>query len=844
MIYLWTCILWMIGVVQAGEMTIRYSTDLEDPPTAVVEQGGSELNLDPKSGDMEGDFHVWTIEWETNQTWVQQLHIRHSETEHSISTVLTGRVDDQELYLLNDTTSNTQQWTSAAGGLNQTRAIERWHRMQYLIWVVLSGLLCVGLARFKPSVVDESWMSRSGILKRLSEAPHWLTALLSCGFFVCCSVWMQRGVLGLEGIPAVYHDALGSYWMIGRSGTWEGFFDASTQHPLGTDYQSLDSYTLWISAQVFGRVDPHVLYGFWMVLCPALSALSADLLAREWGAKAPWSLMAGLVFGFSGLVQNALLEGQIYQTLLVGLPCLAISIRRFQMSESFSWGWWLGSVVSFAMCMFTSSYIGASALLLLVGWWIGSKGWKDLRSVYIALGVLPILWLQYQSMSEVSGLGVRDAMKVSIGSLSWDNLWGASPEMFRERHAIALGLSIVGLALVIQFIVGVVQKRTLSKWAPLLCMGGVSLLFAMGPTWQVDPESGLTFPLMVWVYSLPGISSIGFPIRLSQPFVLMVAVLSAAGLQRLVHRTPVAMVLLPLAMWQIESMDVSDRQKVWSIESPALKSVPDDKAIFTLYPQAYERNQGSDADIELYMQDCLSQVSHNRPITNHCISVDVHSSKTKEIQTEVITAILDHRSVWNILEPLEIEHLVVYPEWFLPVDRIRLQRSLERDAILIEEGTRPLQYWVYEQDTDADQQPDLPEESITSSVTIDLWTSKDYASPVLMLGDGVLQESHLSPGDQFIRHRFHLDTQRLSVPITLQNSDGVVFWDDVLHFNPLNDHIVIREGEGQQMELPLLDSPYVSSDVGGVHGLLFGSMLAMMGVFSIVGHREDSLPKE
>ena len=61
-----------------------------------------------------------------------------------------------------------------------------------------------------------------------------------------------------------------------------------------------------------------------------------------------------------------------------------------------------------------------------------------------------------------------------------------------------------------------------------------------------------------------------------------------------------------------------------------------------------------------------------------------------------------------------------------------------------------------------------------------------------MLGEGILQESRLSSREQFIRHRFYLDTQMLSVPITLQNSDGVVFWDDVLHFNPLNDHIVIR----------------------------------------------------
>ena len=97
--------------------------------------------------------------------------------------------------------------------------------------------------------------------------------------------------------------------------------------------------------------------------------------------------------------------------------------------------------------------------------------------------------------------------------------------------------------------------------------------------------------------------------------------------------------------------------------------------------------------------------------------------------------------------------------------------------VLIEKGTQPLLYWVCQQDIDAEKQPELTDESSQSSVQIDLWTSKDYASPIMMLGDGILQESKLSPGEQFIRHRFQLDTQRLSVPITLQNTDGVVFWD-------------------------------------------------------------------
>ena len=113
-----------------------------------------------------------------------------------------------------------------------------------------------------------------------------------------------------------------------------------------------------------------------------------------------------------------------------------------------------------------------------------------------------------------------------------------------------------------------------------------------------------------------------------------------------------------------------------------------------------------------------------------------------------------------------------------------------------------------------------------------------------MLGEGVLQESKLSPGEQFNRHRFQLAAYRLSMPITLQNSDGVVFWDDVLHFNPIDDHIVIREGEGQQMELPLLDSPYVDSDVGDVHALLFGGVLSMIGLAWFVARRDEDSSME
>ena len=148
--------------------------------------------------------------------------------------------------------------------------------------------------------------------------------------------------------------------------------------------------------------------------------------------------------------------------------------------------------------------------------------------------------------------------------------------------------------------------------------------------WHVDVETGWSFLLMEWVYGLLGVSSIGFPIRLAQPFVLMVAILSAFGFQRLVKDTPVAIVFFPLAVWNLDEMDFSNRQQMWSIEAPTLEVVPDERQCLRCIQKRLSV-QGSDADIELYMQDCVAQVSHGRPISHHCISVDVQSSQSKKL---------------------------------------------------------------------------------------------------------------------------------------------------------------------------------------------------------------------
>ena len=146
--------------------------------------------------------------------------------------------------------------------------------------------------------------------------------------------------------------------------------------------------------------------------------------------------------------------------------------------------WWLGSVVSFVMCMFTSSsWVHALAFGWMVDWF------KRMERLALCVHCFRGLASVMDSVScDVSSewSRVREAMKVSIGSLSWDNFWAPLPKCLES--VMPSQLSIVGFVLAIQFAVGVIPANS-SKWAPLLVSGMVSLSFA-SDNMHLDPESG------------------------------------------------------------------------------------------------------------------------------------------------------------------------------------------------------------------------------------------------------------------------------------------------------------------------------------------------------------------
>ena len=142
-------------------------------------------------------------------------------------------------------------------------------------------------------------------------------------------------------------------------------------------------------------------------------------------------------------------EGQIYQTLLVWLPLAGCVWWRFLSGMGRIY---LGFTVVFtSLCLFSSSYLGASCLLLLFGLWLGVIKLKKFEFLGLMVLLTPLFALHYYLMTVSSIHLPKISSKMSVGSISLVNFWGSSPEMFREGHAIELGVLFIPLLLALQF---------------------------------------------------------------------------------------------------------------------------------------------------------------------------------------------------------------------------------------------------------------------------------------------------------------------------------------------------------------------------------------------------------
>ena len=69
--------------------------------------------------------------------------------------------------------------------------------------------------------------------KPLRSLPSFLRSMkFEFVIFLFLSAWWQRSLFFIEGLPAKYHDSLGTFWLISQSSIWNGFIDNNTGFPL------------------------------------------------------------------------------------------------------------------------------------------------------------------------------------------------------------------------------------------------------------------------------------------------------------------------------------------------------------------------------------------------------------------------------------------------------------------------------------------------------------------------------------------------------------------------------------------------------------------------------------
>lgn len=801
----------LCNFVLAEELTLFYTTDISDQPELIVEHHGTNTSIPLSKESSEPPFQTWKGTWTQEDAPLFQLHIQHQDDADSISAVQFGRKSAQVFNILNDSINQRQQFLSTEGTLSQTIAAEQtWFRQKWF-WL-LGGILCLLLL---PRLSKKSIELPTSFLQ---------STWLEMGFFLLLSAFWQRSLFFIDGIPAKYHDSLGSFWLIERASSWNGFLDPLTEFPTGANYAALDSYLLWlVSFLSTTLVSPLLLYKSWLILAPAVSALGASFWARDWGAKAPWSWIAGLGFGFSGLVVNAIFEGQIYQTLLVWLPLTGWSWWRFLSGSERKYLWLTLGFTS--LSLFSSSYIGASSLILIFGLWAGSKGWKRRATFLLPTFLLPIFALHSMLMMSGSMHLPRIARRVSLGSISLSNFWGSTPEMDREAHAIALGVLIIPLLLALQFRKH--ESKDQSFW-PLGLVALLSLAIGFGAYLNFSNTETLFVLPTDWLLRLPGFSSLGFPIRLAQPFLLVSSVLAAVVLTKKVQQHSWLALLLPLTVIEVLSNDLDSRQEFWNVEAASLDK-NGTSGIFTLSPQAPPYYKGSDAEIILYMLDCTAQTAHHRAIANNCLSTNIQTSTAKRIHQNILRNILEQKPIFPLLKELQIEEILYYPELFHPEDRIRIEAVLRREGQLIKEGSSPLQFQVYKERTTHS----AASETFISDLRIEIITSNAYHEPLQIIGDGIFLQTNLRPKKEQINHQVTIERAKQAQPLLIQTQNGERIWEGTLYPNPTTDHVLIRADAGPQIELPALDSPAITiKDRKWVY-LLWGTL----GIFALLSIR-------
>ncbi len=449
-----------------------------------------------------------------------------------------------------------------------------------------------------------------------------------------------------SNLPGLHGDAYVGAWALSAAPrVLAGFgHDALTAYPAGADYLRFDTWVLAGVATAFQSLPVARLHAALVVLGLASSATAAEALARAAGARAPWSMLAGLAYAFSGIAATAYLGGTAYFLLDPWLPLCALGCisRRDTLA-----------VIGFAGALYTSAYTGLCAGL-----------------VFLVLARRPQAWLGAVitslpwALAYALGARGQDAAgalaQASANVLSWG--W-PSPMVDVDRNSFTVSLPATALALSVA--APVVLRRGVS-WRPFAALAVVAFVLALGPRLALGPDGGVV-PLPFALLDLLGAGAIRFPARFLWCFGLGLGVVAALVASRLAEARPRATGLLLVAAlvdtlvgtglpWRGGTRLADVPSAYGDAEGPVLD----------LFPEPLDRT-GTDHRFRAIA--CFYQSGHGWPIADDCVATDPALNPRPELARSVLAG-------GNA--PEGFAAVALHADLFHPADRTGVEASLSR----------------------------------------------------------------------------------------------------------------------------------------------------------------------
>lgn len=457
--------------------------------------------------------------------------------------------------------------------------------------------------------------------------------------------------------------------------------------PAGQSLARGDSFVFFALARLLHPLHPALPVSACVLVGPVLSALGADRLARQLGATFPWTLLAGVTYGYSGLVATSILEGHGMAALNPWLPWMALSTLRACAGGARDAA---AAGVAWTLCLATSAYAGISASLLLGVLVLGAllRERRLPAPVWALLGAVTAVGLAAVAMFLAAPAEARRAVPtaevarsmMTEGSARLGTLLWRTPSVDLGLHSQAALLGSVSLALAT---LGAVLPRV--PGSRRLLLGALGLVaLSLGPAPRLFDEPPVMIGLLAPLTRLGAGAWFRFPERLLLPATLALGALAARALTQVAeHRRLGAAALLAAAFAEpLLLVGLPFRVGHHRVGAPtAYAAAPQGRAVLDVWPRILGR--GADAEGRRSRRMLGWSAFHGRPILTDGLNVSSAEDRRAVVsdwllwraRPEAATRDDDTR---RTLDALGVGAVALHPDLFPPAELPAVEAGLDR----------------------------------------------------------------------------------------------------------------------------------------------------------------------